>query len=245
MRILFALLRLIFGVAIIVATVAQLVASSGFWTRVGITDLSGPYTNFFSFFTIDSNLLSAIVLLIGAVILAIRKGADPDWFSTARACAVSYMVVTGIVYNLLLRGIPLAQGVTVEWSNEILHVIGPAYLLIDWLFAPGRTALPMKRIWVVLAFPIVWVFYTMIRGPIANDPVRKHEYWYPYPFLDPNNSPEGYATVAFYIILIAAVIGLVASGVIWIARRWPAVGAGTPSDASADAQVSLASAESR
>jgi hypothetical protein len=57
----------------------------------------------------------------------------------------------------------------------------------------------------------------MIRGPIASDPVRKHDYWYPYPFLDPNNSPEGYATV--YIILIAVVIGLVASGVIWISRR--------------------------
>jgi hypothetical protein len=211
----------VFGVAIIVAIVAQLVASTGFWRSIGIRDLTGVYTNFFSFFTIDSNLFSAIVLLIGAGMLVARSGMDPDWFATARACVVSYMVVTGIVYNLLLRGIQLEQGVTVEWSNEIQHLVCPAYLLIDWLFAPGRPALPMKRIWAVLVFPIVWVVYTMIRGPRANDPVRNHDYWYPYPFLDPNNSPEGYVTVAFYIILIAAVIGLVASGVIWISRRWP------------------------
>ncbi|HWU58756.1 MAG TPA: Pr6Pr family membrane protein [Microbacteriaceae bacterium] len=220
MRILFALLRLVFGIAIITAIVAQLAASTQFWTSIGIANLSGVYTNFFSFFTIDSNVLAAVVLLIGAGILAVKKGADPSWFNVLRACAVTYMVVTGIVYNLLLRGLPLPQGVTVEWSNEVLHAIGPAYLLIDWLFAPGRQALPMRRIWAVLAFPIVWVVYTMVRGPLADDAVQKRSYWYPYPFLNPHNSNEGYATVAFYIVLIAAVIGLVAAGVIWISRHW-------------------------
>jgi len=230
MRILFAVLRAIVGIAIFAAIFAQLAASAGFWTSIGISDLSGVFTNYFSFFTIDSNFLAAVVLLIGTVLLVTRRGCDPDWFGLVRVSVVTYMVVTGIVYNLLLRGIELPQGVTVEWSNEILHVVGPAYLLLDWLFAPGRPVLPMKRIWPVLAFPIVWVIYTMLRGPLANDPVRKHDYWYPYPFLDPNNSQEGYATVAFYIILIAAVIGLVAAGVIWISRRWPADAASASDD---------------
>ncbi|MEO6826674.1 MAG: Pr6Pr family membrane protein [Microbacteriaceae bacterium] len=231
MRVTFALLRLAMGVAIIAAIIAQLSASADFWRGIGISDLTGNFVNYFSFFTIDSNSLAGIMLPIGAVILLVRPGPEPNWFGVLRASVVSYMVVTGIVYNLLLRGIELPQGVTVEWSNEVLHVIGPVYLLLDWLFAPGRIVLPMKAIWSVLAFPIVWVIYTMVRAPFTIDPVQKRSYWYPYPFLDPNNSPEGYTTVAFYIVLIAAVIGLVAAGIIWLSRRLKQVdapAAGTP-----------------
>ncbi|MEO8908395.1 MAG: Pr6Pr family membrane protein, partial [Microbacteriaceae bacterium] len=216
MRILFAALRAIAGIAIIAAIATQLAASIGFWHGAGIANLTTSITNYFSFFTIDSNALAAIVLLIGAVLMLTRAGADPNWFTLVRASVVTYMVVTGIVYNLLLRGIELPQGVTVQWSNEILHVIAPIYLLLDWLFAPGRT--PMKRpaLLQVLVFPLLWVAYTMVRAPLTTDPVHHRSYWYPYPFLDPHNSPEGFASVAFYIVLIAAVIGLVAAGVIWL-----------------------------
>lgn len=218
-RILFALLRLVVGVAIIAAIVAQLMASIGFWQNAGISDLTDNIVNYFSFFTIDSNALAGVTLLIGAVILVSKRGRDPKGYNVLRASVVTYMVVTGIVYNMLLRGIELPQGVTVQWSNEVLHVIGPVYLLLDWLFAPGRRPLVMKQLWTVLAFPILWVAYTMVRAPFAADPLRKLNYWYPYPFLDPHTSAEGFVSVAFYIILIAAVIGLVAAGVIWLSRR--------------------------
>lgn len=219
MRIIFALLRVIAGIAIIAAIVAQLTTSIGFWQSSGITDLTTQITNYFSFFTIDSNALAAIVLLIGAVILATSRGADPKWFTLVRASVVTYMVVTGIVYNLLLRGIELPQGVTVQWSNEILHVIAPIYLLFDWLFAPGRTPMRRAAVLTILVFPLVWVAYTMVRAPLTDDVVHHRSYWYPYPFLDPHNSPEGIASVAFYIVLIAAVIGLVAAGITWLSRR--------------------------
>jgi hypothetical protein len=42
--------------------------------------------------------------------------------------------------------------------------------------------------------PLVWIAYTMIRGPIAG--------WYPYPFLDPANG--GYASVAVTSLIILA-----------------------------------------
>jgi hypothetical protein len=68
-------------------------------------------------------------------------------------------------------------------------------------------------------FPLVWAVYTMIRGPLAFNDVAGIPTWYPYPFLNPANSPEGYVSVAFYVILIAAIIGLVGAGVIWVSRR--------------------------
>jgi len=219
-RYLFAALRIAVATAIVVAIVAQLRASLGFWSDQGVTNIASNVVNFFSFFTVEANIASAVVLTVGAVLLLVRGGVDDSVvYTVVRASVVTYMVVTGIVYNLLLRGIELPQGSTVGWSNEILHVVAPVYLLVDWLFAPGRVPLGARRIWPVLVFPIVWVLYTLVRGPLVTDEVFGNDFWYPYPFLNPITSANGYLSVAFYVILIAAVIGLVAAGVLWISRR--------------------------
>jgi len=219
MRILFAVLRIGIAAAIIAAIVAQLITSYGIWTGKGVEHVWINFVNFFSFFTIDSNLGTIVVGLVGAFYLITRKGGDPAWFNNFRAAIVTYMVVTGVVYNLLLRGIELPQGTTVPWSNEILHVVAPLYLLIDWLLAPGRTPLTNRAVWGIVIFPIVWGVYTLIRGPITPDEVFGQPFWYPYPFMNPNTSPNGYFSVAFYIILIAAVIGLTAVGTVWVSKK--------------------------
>jgi len=218
-RTLFIVLRLGAASAIIAAIVGQLATSIGFWRGRGLTEIGTQVVNFFSFFTVESNAASAVVLLIGAVLLAVRRAPDGAGFTLVRASVVTYMVVTGIVYNLLLRGVDLPQGSTLGWSNEILHVVAPVYLLLDWIFAPGRVPLPPRGLWPVLVFPIVWVVYSLVRGPFVTDAVYGNDFWYPYPFLNPVTSANGYLSVAFYVVLIAAVIGLVASGVLWISRR--------------------------
>lgn len=228
MRIGFALLRLAAASAGIAAIVGQLLTSLEFWGKNGVTDFTLVITNFFSFFTIQSNVAAVVVFLIGAVILVARTGEDPQWFTVLRACVVTYMVVTGIVYNLLLRGVQLPQGATLEWSNEILHVAVPILMLLDWVFTPGRSPVSWKGIWVIIVYPIVWVIYTMVRGPFTPNEVLKESYWYPYPFLNPNLSHNGYLSVAFYIVLIAVVIAATGAGVIAISRRWKALRSSTP-----------------
>jgi hypothetical protein len=218
-RVLFGILRIAIAALVVAAMIGQLVISTQNWNAAGATNFAVLYTNFFSFFTIDSNVLTVVIGLIGAWVLFARKGADPAWFLGLRLATVTYMATTGIVYNLLLRGIALPQGQTLPWSNEVLHVIAPAYIVLDWLLAPGRRTLAWKAIWPVLIFPLVWGVYTLIRGPLVIDEVKHASYWYPYPFLNPNNSPEGYFSVAFYIVLIAAIIGLVCAGAIWVSRR--------------------------
>jgi hypothetical protein len=217
MRILFAALRA--AVAIVAAIVGQLLTSLAFWSDRGVTNIGSNVVNFFSFFTIESNVAAVAVLAVGAGLLATRSGDDPEWFQVTRAAVVSYMVVTGVVYNLLLRGIELPQGATLGWSNEIVHAVAPAYLLLDWILAPGRRAIPARRIGTILAYPLVWVVYTLVRAPFVTDQVYKTDYWYPYPFLNPNTSAQGHISVAFYVVLIAAVIGLTAAGVLWLSRR--------------------------
>ncbi|MBW8871029.1 MAG: Pr6Pr family membrane protein [Leifsonia sp.] len=219
MRIGFAVLRAVAFLVTLAAVIAQLTTSVASISARG-GNVGTLVANFFSFFTIDSNVLGVVVLGIGAVLLLVHRGDDPGWYTGLRAAAVTYLVTTGVVYNLLLRNISLAQGTTVGWSNEVLHVIAPAYLLIDWLFAPGRTPLRMRAVWGIAVFPIVWAVYTLIRAPFAADPVTGEGPWYPYPFLNPATSPNGYLSVAFYVVLIAVVILVAGYGVVWISRRW-------------------------
>lgn len=215
MTLTFSALRAVALLAIGAAIVGQIVTSLEFWRSEGLTDIAFRLTNFFSFFTIESNAASVVVLTmaIGATLL----GRSPTWLLVLRAAVTAYMVTTGIVYNLLLRGIELPQGSTLDWSNEILHVWGPLYMLVDWIFGPGRRPLEWRALVAIIAFPLVWAVYTLVRGPLVYDPVLDGA-WYPYPFLNPDTSANGYLSVAFYVILIAAVIGLVGAGVVRISR---------------------------
>ena len=239
MRYGFAFVRVGVAVLIFAAILGQLLLSFDIWTRTG-ADIAFSVVNFFSFFTIESNVASVVVLLVGAVILVARRGDDPEWFTVMRVVVVTYMATTGVVYNLLLRGIELPQGTTLPWSNEVLHVVGPIYLVLDWLFAPGRTPVASRAMWWIVGFPIAWAAYTLIRGPFAVSSLTGMR-WYPYPFLNPETSQNGYLSVAFYVALIAVVISLVGVGAIWISRRWDR---GRPVDASAPAPAPVAAGSS-
>lgn len=178
-------------------------------------------TNFFSYFTILSNIAAAVTLAIGGIwMLRHRKDTTPEpaWLATLLVCASTYMIVTGIVYNLLLRNIPIA-GIMDVWTNETLHVIIPIVLLADVLFAPRRRALPWGSMVIAVAFPIVWAMYTLIRANFVVGPATGDPWWYPYPFLDPHNFPSGYLAVSGYIVGIAAAIIGVAALVVWVGRR--------------------------
>ncbi|QMU96834.1 hypothetical protein FVO59_06055 [Microbacterium esteraromaticum] len=207
------------------AIIAQLILT--LTIAIGSTTAWGGHlptvvVNFFSFFTVLSNLAAAVVLAVAAV-WAWTTGRDatrePRWLAVTLACVATYMITTGIVYNLLLRGIELPQGSTVPWSNEVLHVIIPLFLLADVLFAPKRRMLGWPALATIAAFPIVWAVYTLVRANLITSPGTGDAYWYPYPFLNPHLTPGGYLGVAGYIVGIAVAIIAVGAGVVWWSRR--------------------------
>lgn len=171
--------------------------------------------NFFSYFTIESNLFALAALVAGAVWALTRTGQEPPWIAVLFTAATTFMTITGIVYNLLLRGIALA---TTPWANEVLHLIGPVFLLVDLFFAPPRRRLPWRTVATVITFPILWVVYTLSRGEFVVAPLTGDGWWYPYPFLDPHTH-DGYLVVALYVAGIAAAFTLVAWGVVGVGRR--------------------------
>ncbi|MDP1788812.1 MAG: Pr6Pr family membrane protein [Rhodoglobus sp.] len=196
MKFLFASLRAFFGLAGLVSVIATFLDTA---SRVAIN----PF-NFFGFFTMQSNILTIIVLLAAAASTFAGRPQSKA-FLFARACVTTYIVIVGIVYNTLLVG--LEGGISLEWANWVLHVSIPIYVALDWIFFGDRAALPWSRFWVVLIYPITWIVVVLARG--ATDG------WVPYPFLDP---ALGYGVVAGYCVAIAAATAVVGAGV-WAVSR--------------------------
>jgi len=117
----------------------------------------------------------------------------------------------------LLRGLPADGFVGLSWPNEVLHVWAPVFILLDWLFAPGRPALAWNRIWFAMIYPILWLVYALLRGTFTD--------WWTYPFLNPNE-PSGWPGVLIYIVVIAVVIIGISAAAISVSRigkRTPAL----------------------
>jgi hypothetical protein len=196
MKTLFATARLIAGVAGLTAVVATFLDTA---SRTTIN----PF-NFFGFFTTQSNILTAVTLIMLAVVGFARRTPSPA-LRLLHASVTTYIVIVGVVYNTLLVG--LEGGITLGWANVVLHVIIPIYAAVDWVLFGDRSALPWRSIWVVLIYPLVWLVVIIIRG--ATDG------WVPYPFLNPS---LGYGVVALYAVGIAVAIGAVGLGV-WALSR--------------------------
>lgn len=215
------LARLGFAVLIAGAIIAQFEVSISS-AREFDRDVGTTIGNFFSFFTILSNLSAKVFLVWSSVagLRALRSDREEScWLSTATMASSTYMIVTGIVYNGLLRGIELPQGTTVPWSNEVLHLVGPLFMLADIVLAPRRGRLPWSTVWAIIAFPIVWLVYTLIRGSLVTNPQTGQAWWYPYPFLDPHQVTGGWWGVTAYVVGVAVVITAVAVIVVAVARR--------------------------
>jgi hypothetical protein len=167
--------------------------------------------NYFSYFTIDSNLIAAGVLLAGA---ARRNTSNTLVFDLVRGAAVVYMSITGIVFTLLLSNTDVDTAI--RWVNTVVHELMPLVMLADWLVSPPSRKLTVCQGLLWLSFPLVWIVYTLIRGAIVNR--------YPYPFLDPANG--GYGSVAVYsagiliaMIVVSAITVALANAARGVARR--------------------------
>jgi hypothetical protein len=197
--------RLAVAVLIVVALVAQFRWSS---------DNRPTFTagNFFSYFTVQSNILLAVtfVALVVRPTLAQRLP-----FLTLRGIATLDVIVTGLVYTLLLAPSSADVDVTLKWVDFVLHTLAPIAGLVDWLVDAPHRRIPLRTVAIWLAYAVVWLGYTMIRGAATD--------WYPYPFLDPDEESVG--SIIVTCLAITAVFVVLSAGLCWwSARRAPDAG---------------------
>jgi hypothetical protein len=165
-------------------------------TAIGYDVAAGPGVSdadYFSYFTVLSNLFAAAILLHGAIR---AKRESSNAVESLRGAAVVYILTTGIVYLVLLSG----RAPAYPWVNAILHYLMPVAVTLDWLLDPPRVRLEAARtiaLW--MAFPVLYILYTLARGAIVG--------WYPYLFVNPHRS-GGYLLVA--VDCLAVGIGIIA-----------------------------------
>ena len=190
-RVVLALLNFVAAIVIVAALAVQ------------ITDqvLNGAFVpeRYFSYFTIQTSLANIVVLVLTGIV-GLQSARDTRALAALRANFVAYAIITGAVYNALLRDLPSAEGAYVspiQWPNEITHVWIPLYFALDWILNPHRHKLPGWTMVAGLAYPLAWFTFTLTRGELTG--------WYPYAFLNPTGA-AGWTGVWTYAAGIALII---------------------------------------
>ena len=157
------------------------------WTAVGLQCLIsvqsaaakgrtplGELVTLYSFFTILTNTIVAVGLTMP---LLARRSRLAVWLESPaiRTATASYITLVGIVYSLALRHTWNPQGLQL-FVDHLLHDVVPVAFVAYWAVFVARGRVRWSDIPRWLGFPVVYVIYTLIRGPIVD--------WYPYPFLD-------------------------------------------------------------
>ncbi|GAA1921484.1 Pr6Pr family membrane protein [Microbacterium aoyamense] len=190
-------------------------------------DLGLVLANYFSLFTIVSTIILIVTFVIAGLWSLRNPGRSPEPRGIALAIAgiTGPILLLGIVYNALLRGLPSEIALTDPsgihsldvWATESLHVIIPLYLLVDLFFASRRRALSWWSLAVIVAYPLLWLTYTLIRGGLTPDPSGAHDWWYPYPFLDPHGG-GGWPSVLIYVAVMLVVLVAIGAGIVAVGR---------------------------
>lgn len=173
-------------------------------------DLFRP-DEYFAYVTVQSSILAGVVFLIAAYRMW-NWTRDSQAFSVVRLSVTGFAVIVAVVYNLMLRGVapnPLDAGYV--WPvipNEILHVWGPVFILIDWIWSRRFVRIIPRNLKWLLVYPVLWITFTVVRGYTDG--------WWPYPFLDPNE-PAGVVGMIIYLAVIL-IFFMGVSWMLWLMR---------------------------
>ncbi len=166
--------------------------------------LLGGLINFFSFFTVLTNTLAAVVL---SYALIRRDCAARRFFlapSVSSGIAVS-IVVVGLAYSLLLRHLWQPEGFQFI-ADELLHDVMPVLFVIYWCWSVPKGSLRLKHIGAWVIYPLIYFAYVLLRGDLLGQ--------YQYPFIDvgtlgyPQVFVNAGGILAGFVLVALAVVGL-------------------------------------
>jgi hypothetical protein len=162
--------------------------------------------DFFSFFTVEANVLVAIVTV--ASILAPESRVATRLFAAPVAgAACLYACVAGATYFFLLRYRHHPTGLAVVADN-LLHYIVPLAFLALWLGGLPKAGLTLRTLGRWMIFPCLYLTYALFRGPRTG--------FSPYPFLDA--AKLGNAGVALNILALAIAFVGTGAALVWLSR---------------------------
>ena len=170
---------------------------------------------FFSFFTILTNIIVAISFT--KTLLAKRIPSNNFWHrSSTKTAVVIYILVVGIIYNLVLRQLWVPVGLQ-KVADELLHVVIPILYLFYWIAFVSKQDLHWRFAIQWLWYPFFYLVYILVRGAFSD--------FYPYPFVDVLNN--GYQKVfinSVYVLLLFVVLSVIFIGASRLTRTNTTIG---------------------
>ena len=164
-------------------------------------EFAATIINFFSYFTILTNALVAVSMLVPTIAPASCAGQLLNRPSV-RTMNASYSAVVALVYFFFLRNV----GGDEDWellADRLLHYVIPAMVMIDWLVFGSKGHVPWTIVGTSLVIPILYGAWTLLHGALTG--------WYPYSFFDVTRI--GYAKTlvnfaAFLCMFVAMALAL-------------------------------------
>lgn len=151
--------------------------------------------------------LSGLLVLVTSTMLAVRTHRRSPVFQAVRLAAVVQMIITGVVFNVLLRDDAVFTGVRL-FNDTVLHQLLPVLVPLVWLIVGPFGQLTGRVVAGSMVIPLTWLAVTLLRGPGLD--------WYPYTILDVPRM--GYDGVGVYVGAIVAVYLALACG-FWAVDR--------------------------
>jgi hypothetical protein len=192
------------GLMIFIAILAWLALALQLYISIRNTETNGltPLVatwNFFSYFTVLSNLMIALCLSF----ILWRPSSSPGRFfskPTTLAAIALYIFIVGLIYNTILRFIWEPTGLQ-QWVDEALHVVVPILFVLFWLLFVNKGTLKWSHAFRWLLYPAVYLVYALLRGEYSG--------FHAYPFI--NTAELGYGRVllnAGGLMLVFVAMGL-------------------------------------
>ena len=177
-----------------------LVLQSGQEASVGQLTL-----RFFSYFTIQANVLVILMLLSYAMRPAVEEWAVHPF---DRCGIASYIIVVALVYVTTLRELWSPQGA--QWvADVLLHYVMPLAYLAFWLVVMHKAGLRWYDPLLWLIYPVFYLGFVLAHGRFTG--------FYPYPFIDVVKL--GYGTMMLNAVGIALAFVVCGYVVLVISRR--------------------------
>jgi hypothetical protein len=160
---------------------------------------------YFSYFTIQSNLLVAI-----AMFMVISGRTGTQLFRVLRLASLVGITVTGVVAAVALPPSPNYTTANLI-CDRLLHIVVPVLTFVGWIAFGPRGFVTRGDLLPSLIWPIAWLVSTLALAPLTR--------WYPYPFL--NVDVIGWGRVLVNSAGIALLFLVLAAVALWADQRLP------------------------
>lgn len=142
-------------------------------------EVSTRAIRFFSYFTIQSNILVAAT----SVTLALNPVRDGRVWRVVRLWSLFGITVTFVTYAVVLAPLTSHTGLA-RLTDVSVHYVVPIMTILGWLLFGPRPRIDEQTLIWSLTWPAAYIVYTLAHGAASD--------WYPYPFIDA--AKIGYAT---------------------------------------------------